>query len=156
MKQRSVFVLAVALLVGAFVAPAMGQSFSEGQAVYTTNQLALIYDTPDLRAEHDTAATHGQQLTFLGMEGGAAKVEYPDGYTGYVTPDDLSASDPGELTPVQAYIGATKGEVRQILGSPKSINETQTERGTEQQWVYGDGHYVYFSGDEVTAVQRSK
>jgi hypothetical protein len=156
MKQGNVFVVATAFIVVAFSAPAMGQSFSTGETVYATNPMSLVYDTPNFETDHDTVATHGQKMVFLGMEDGAAKIQYPDGYTGYITPDALSVSDSGELTPVRAYVGATKSEVREILGPPKKINETRTARGTRQQWVYGLGHYVYFSGNEVTTIQRPK
>ncbi len=41
-------------------------------------------------------------------------------------------------------------------GEPKSINETVTGSGTREQWVYGDGQYLYFTNGRVTAIQRSK
>jgi hypothetical protein len=55
-------------------------------------------------------------------------------------------------------IGMTKKQVVDASnwGQPISINETVTGGGTREQWVYGDGHYLYFTNGRVTAVQRSK
>ena len=55
-------------------------------------------------------------------------------------------------------IGMTKKQVIDASnwGQPISINETVTGGGTREQWVYGDGQYLYFTNGRVTAVQRSK
>lgn len=39
-------------------------------------------------------------------------------------------------------------------GRPKSINSTITARGQTEQWVYGNGRYLYFTNGKLTAIQR--
>jgi len=52
-------------------------------------------------------------------------------------------------------IGMTAKHVREKTdwGEPKSINSTITSRGTREQWVYGDGDYLYFRNGILDAIQ---
>ena len=53
-------------------------------------------------------------------------------------------------------IGMTAGQVltNSSWGSPNSINRTVTARRTSEQWVYGNGNYLYFSNGVLTAIQN--
>ena len=50
-------------------------------------------------------------------------------------------------------IGMDEAMVRAAWGSPRDVNRTITARGTREQWVYGDGRYVYFDDGIVTVIQ---
>jgi hypothetical protein len=39
-------------------------------------------------------------------------------------------------------------------GKPKSVNRTTTGYGVREQWVYGDGNYLYFENGKLTAIQN--
>ena len=39
-------------------------------------------------------------------------------------------------------------------GKPKRINRTTTTRGTREQWVYGNNHYLYFNENILTSIQN--
>ncbi|MDR6539485.1 hypothetical protein [Variovorax soli] len=52
-------------------------------------------------------------------------------------------------------IGMTKDEVLSSRwGKPQYINSTHTTAGTTEQWVYGDGNYLYFRNGRLEAVQN--
>ena len=38
--------------------------------------------------------------------------------------------------------------------SPNSINKTTTENGVHEQWVYGNGRYIYLDDGVVTSIQE--
>jgi hypothetical protein len=52
-------------------------------------------------------------------------------------------------------IGMTAKHVREKTdwGEPKSINATITSSGRREQWVYGDGDYLYFRNGILDAIQ---
>ena len=53
-------------------------------------------------------------------------------------------------------IGMTKDEVmKSSWGKPSDRNITETIYGTHEQWVYGNGRYVYFDDGYVTAIQKN-
>lgn len=39
-------------------------------------------------------------------------------------------------------------------GKPNSINRTTNKYGTHEQWVYGDGNYLYFENGVLTSIQN--
>lgn len=39
-------------------------------------------------------------------------------------------------------------------GKPKHVNRTTTAKGNVEQWVYGDGNYLYFTNGRLTAIQN--
>lgn len=50
-------------------------------------------------------------------------------------------------------IGMTADEVRNSTwGSPDDINKSVTAYGTTEQWVYGNGKYIYFEDGIVTSI----
>jgi hypothetical protein len=55
-------------------------------------------------------------------------------------------------------IGMTAKHVREKTdwGEPETINSTITSRGTREQWVYGDGDYLYFRNGILEAIQVRK
>ena len=51
-------------------------------------------------------------------------------------------------------IGFTKAMCEEAWGKPRSINKTTGSWGTHEQWVYGSGNYLYFSGNKLTSIQN--
>jgi hypothetical protein len=53
-------------------------------------------------------------------------------------------------------VGMTKEHVtsKTSWGEPSKINTTTTARGTFEQWVYGDSHYLYFTNGRLTTIQN--
>lgn len=50
-------------------------------------------------------------------------------------------------------IGMTKDQVLQSQwGEPQTINSTTSNYGTREQWVYGNGHYLYFHNDILVSI----
>lgn len=39
-------------------------------------------------------------------------------------------------------------------GEPESVNRTVTARRKSEQWVYGDGSYLYLDNGVLTAIQN--
>lgn len=51
-------------------------------------------------------------------------------------------------------IGMTAGQVEVSLwGKPESVNRTVTEYGVREQWIYGNGQYLYFEDGILTSFQ---
>jgi len=55
----------------------------------------------------------------------------------------------------EVVVGMTAAQVRSAWGAPTSVNRTSTAGGTDEQWVYGLGWYVYLEDGVVTAIQSS-
>lgn len=53
----------------------------------------------------------------------------------------------------KVVLGFTKQMCIESWGEPMEINRTITRYGTQEQWVYGIGTYLYFSGNTLTAIQ---
>lgn len=52
-------------------------------------------------------------------------------------------------------IGMSETDVKlSSWGNPDSINKTKTENGVHEQWVYGNGRYIYLDNGVVTAIQE--
>jgi len=51
-------------------------------------------------------------------------------------------------------IGMTKEMCEDSWGKPESINRTTNAYGTSEQWVYGDGNYLYFDNGKLTSIQN--
>lgn len=55
------------------------------------------------------------------------------------------------------HVGMSKADVHaSAWGKPDHINQTVTQLGTREQWVYGIGNYLYFEGDRLTAIQTAR
>jgi hypothetical protein len=54
-----------------------------------------------------------------------------------------------------AKIGMTAKQVveKTNWGEPISVNKTVTARGVLEQWVYGDGYYLYFENGKLRTIQ---
>lgn len=53
------------------------------------------------------------------------------------------------------HIGMTKQEVLDSMwGKPNYINTTTTQYGVHEQWVYGNGNYLYFEDGILTTIQN--
>lgn len=53
-------------------------------------------------------------------------------------------------------LGMTQEQVKMSWGEPKSISQTVTAAGKSEQWVFGSGAYVYFTGGVVSGIQNEK
>lgn len=51
-------------------------------------------------------------------------------------------------------IGFTKQMCIESWGMPEDINKTTGNYGTHEQWVYGNGNYLYFENGKLTAIQN--
>jgi len=53
-------------------------------------------------------------------------------------------------------IGMTASQVlnHSNWGKPLSVNRTTTASGTKEQWVYGEGNYLYFENGKLIAIQN--
>ena len=51
-------------------------------------------------------------------------------------------------------IGMTKEMCEDSWGKPESINRTTSSYRTSEQWVYGDGNYLYFDNGKLTSIQN--
>ncbi len=52
-------------------------------------------------------------------------------------------------------IGMTKAEVIHCgWGKPERISRTITSSSSSEQWIYGDGNYLYFSDDLLITIQN--
>lgn len=52
-------------------------------------------------------------------------------------------------------VGMTKEEVLgSSWGRPQKVNTTTNAYGTREQWVYGNGNYLYFEGDRLVTIQN--
>lgn len=52
-------------------------------------------------------------------------------------------------------IGMTAAQVlASTWGKPKDINRTTRASGVHEQWVYGNGNYLYFENGVVTSIQN--
>lgn len=53
-------------------------------------------------------------------------------------------------------IGMTRDQVINGTnwGKPQKVNRTTTRYGTSEQWVYGDGNYLYFEDGVLTSIQN--
>ena len=93
---------------------------------------------------------------FLGPIGlGTALVDVMTGSANSVTESVVGARCLNGVTYAanQGVVGMTAEQVRQAWGEPLRINRTQSAGGTQEQWVYGLGYYVYVRNGVVTAVQ---
>ncbi|SDM14341.1 hypothetical protein [Sediminibacillus halophilus] len=53
-------------------------------------------------------------------------------------------------------VGMTKEQVlKSNWGEPSNKNVTKSTLGTSEQWVYGNGNYLYFTDDILTAISTS-
>jgi len=58
---------------------------------------------------------------------------------------------------IEPAVGMTKDAVLEgAWGSPEKKNITETAAGISEQWVYGNGRYIYFENGIVTAIQRTE
>ena len=51
-------------------------------------------------------------------------------------------------------VGMSKQAAKESWGEPDDINTTTGSYGTHEQWVYGNGNYLYFENGKLTAIQN--
>ena len=54
----------------------------------------------------------------------------------------------------EVSIGFTKAMCKEAWGEPEYINNTISSFGKWEQWVYGLGTYLYFSGNKLVVIQN--
>ena len=54
----------------------------------------------------------------------------------------------------KVFIGMTSQQAEMSWGKPDSINKTIVGSGTDEQWVYNSGSYLYFENGILTAIQN--
>lgn len=54
----------------------------------------------------------------------------------------------------KVWVGMSKDEAIESWGKPKDINTTITENMEREQWVYGEGQYLYLENGIVTTIQN--
>ena len=52
--------------------------------------------------------------------------------------------------------GMSASQVRQVWGAPIKVNKTVGAGGISEQWVYGNGQYIYLSHGVVVAMQTTQ
>lgn len=53
----------------------------------------------------------------------------------------------------QVMLGMNKEQVVTAWGKPKQVNKTLTEKLDREQWVYGQGQYLYFYDGKLKSMQ---
>ena len=67
---------------------------------------------------------------------------------------DRDLSQKELATPKEPYIGMTEEEVlKSTWGAPIDKNRTRTKYGAHEQWIYGNGRYIYLDDGIVTSIQ---
>lgn len=51
-------------------------------------------------------------------------------------------------------LGFTKAMCEEAWGKPSDINKSSGSWGTSEQWVYGNGNYLYFKNGKLTAIDN--
>lgn len=65
------------------------------------------------------------------------------------------ADDKTNYENIPPEIGITREQLKMSSwGLPEDINKTTTKHGVSEQWVYGNGKYVYLENEIVTAIQE--
>ena len=54
----------------------------------------------------------------------------------------------------RAIIGMSTEEATDSWGKPQDVNKTTTGSGSKEQWVYGNGNYLYFEDGVLTTIQN--
>ncbi len=54
----------------------------------------------------------------------------------------------------KVFVGMTAQQARMSWGEPKEINRTSSASVKQEQWVYGDGNYLYFDNGILTSIQH--
>lgn len=68
---------------------------------------------------------------------------------------NVEVNDEVKYKDIPPAIGITREQLKLTSwGLPEDINKTSTEHGVSEQWVYGDGKYVYIDDGIVTAIQE--
>ena len=95
--------------------------------------------------EQRVAAKHQRQQEFETAEAERKKQKAEN-----AAKAEAQAKRPG------ARIGMTPKQVTEGTnwGKPESVNRTITATGTDEQWVYGDGNYLYFRNGKLRAIQN--
>lgn len=70
-----------------------------------------------------------------------------------VAQQPLTYQPPAQKVHSKPAIGMSEYEASNTMwGRPESINRTETRHGTREQWVYGEGRYLYLENGRVTAI----
>lgn len=126
--------------------------FSEGKVI---NQVGEYYCTRDNNSfnlvSKDKILTHDIEYS------NDTLVEHYGGIVGdhiySKVSDDIDL--PETIYRQEPTIGMTENEVRaSTWGKPKDINKSTYSWGVHEQWVYGNGRYIYFEDGIVTSISE--
>lgn len=82
-------------------------------------------------------------------------IAYLNAFSGTITLTKTSRNTDLPKAPVNPYIGMTKSQAEESTwGKPNKINKTTTAYGTSEQWVYGNGKYLYFDNGKLISIQE--
>lgn len=69
----------------------------------------------------------------------------------------LTYNPPANRVAPDPAIGMNEYEASNTMwGRPETINRTVTRNGTREQWVYGEGRYLYLENGRVTAISSRR
>ena len=60
----------------------------------------------------------------------------------------------GQMKQGYYWVGMNREMLEYSLGEPDDINKSVGSWGTNEQWVYGNGLYIYLENDKVTSYQN--
>lgn len=74
-------------------------------------------------------------------------------YRSILLSDEYDKKTVQDILTGRVRVRMTKEMVIESIGEPKDINTTVSALGIREQWVYGNGFYVYFTDGKVTTIQ---
>lgn len=115
----------------------------------------LLASSGDAKGAHETMNACSGHLTDKAAL--ALSKKYLNTYSDHVAKDAArqATAERARKKKEGVHIGASQEDaLASMWGKPKSINTTTTSRGTREQWVYGDGNYLYFQNGVLTSIQN--
>lgn len=122
-------------------------------------QLSLSYEIAD-----NVRSLKDPKQTTTGKLASARRIREldPEAFKSYAaTLDRLELQEAREIAAEKRKRGVTVGMTKDDVlasswGRPESINKSVYSHGTHEQWIYGNGHYLYFEGNQLTSIQTSR
>lgn len=132
--------------------------FHEGRLYHTilkdlispiADSLMVIFNEQEAQKERDRAIAHEKEI----QKKKAANIAARNKRKALLI-DKYGESIANLILSHKVHIGMTKDMARESWGRPQDINRTITQFGTHEQWVYGNGNYLYFDDDRLTTIQN--
>lgn len=113
------------------------------------DSLMVIFNEQEAQKERDRAIAHEKEI----QKKKAANIAARNKRKALLI-DKYGESIANLILSHKVHIGMTKDMARESWGRPQDINRTITQFGTHEQWVYGNGNYLYFDDDRLTTIQN--